>query len=445
MYDYFLALANYVNTILAGNESSGNESSTCWFSAETSDFVRFNHSAIRQPGHVLQISLSLQLICGQRHASMRFNLSGNLEQDQAVIDASLLDLRSLLPDLPDDPHLLLATELTNTKQILPSALPPVTEMLEQILTATQGVDMVGLLSTGTQYRGFANSLGQRNWYESSNVNFDWSLFHTADKAVKSNYAGTSWDVAQVRHKMADARQKLLLLARTPVTVPPGNYRVYLSPTALNELIMMLNWGGLSEKALRTRHSCLRRLQAGELRLHPMLDIAEDSRIGLAPAFQEQGFVKPDIIPLISAGKLSGSMISPRSAKEFGLSANGAGADENAVCMVMRAGTLATNEVLSKLGTGIYIANLWYLNFSDRASCRITGMTRFATFWVEDGEIKAPLNVMRFDDSLFRILGENLLELTQETEVIMDDRSYGERHTGGAVVPGALLKEMHFAL
>ena len=440
MYDYFLTLANYINTTLAVNESS-----TCWFSAETSDFVRFNHSAIRQPGHVLQVSLNLQLIRGQRHASMRFNLSGKLEQDQPVIDASLLDLRSLLPDLPDDPHLLLSTELTNSKQILPSALPPVTEMLEQILAEAQGVDMVGLLSTGTQYRGFANSLGQRNWYESSNVNFDWSLFHAADKAVKANYAGTSWDVAQVRLKMADARQKLLLLARPPVTVAPGNYRVYLSPAALNGLIMMLNWGGLSEKALRTRHSCLRRLQAGELSLHPMLDIAEDSRIGLAPSFQEQGFVKPDIIPLISAGKLSGSMISPRSAQEFGLTANGAGADENAVSMVMRGGTLATDEVLSKLGTGIYIANLWYLNFSDRASCRITGMTRFATFWVENGKIKAPLNVMRFDDSLFRILGENLLELTQETEVIMDDRSYGERHVGGAVVPGALLKEMHFAL
>ena len=99
----------------------------------------------------------------------------------------------------------------------------------------------------------------------------------------------------------------------------------------------------------------------------------------------------------------------------------------------------------QLGTGIYISNLWYLNFSDRASCRITGMTRFASFWVENGQIKAPLNVMRFDESLFRILGEHLVALTQETETIMDDRSYGERHTGGAILPGALLKSMRFVL
>ena len=126
-------------------------------------------------------------------------------------------------------------------------------------------------------------------------------------------------------------------------------------------------------------------------------------------------------------------------------ANGAPEDESAKSLIMRAGTLANADILKELGTGIYISNLWYLNFSDRATCRITGMTRFASFWVENGEIIAPLNVMRFDDSLFRMLGENLLALSQETEVIMDDRSYGERHTGGAVLPGALLKEMRFVL
>lgn len=439
MQSYFLALANHTTNKLLPEEVT-----TCWFSAESSDFVRFNHSAIRQPGHVVQITLSLQLICGGSHASMSFDLSGNLERDVLLVNHYLQDLRTQLADLPADPHLLIATEINNSTQILPSALPSVTDMLEQILAATQNVDMVGLLSTGTQYRGFANSYGQRNWYESSNVNFDWSLFHTADKAVKSSYAGLSWNAVQFQDKMADARKKLALLARPPITVEPGNYRVYLSPTALNELISMLNWNGLSEKALRTRQSCLLRLQSGEISMHPMLDISEDSRTGLAPGFQSQGFIKPDVIPLISAGKLGGSMISPRSAREFGLSANGADLDESAQSMVMRAGNLASDDILSRLGTGIYIANLWYLNFSDRANCRITGMTRFATFWVENGEIKAPLNVMRFDDSLFRILGENLLELTEETEIIMDRHSYNERHTGGAILPGALLREMHFA-
>ncbi|MFZ6743821.1 metallopeptidase TldD-related protein [Undibacterium sp. JH2W] len=440
MHDYFLSLAEHIETQLAANETS-----TAWLSAESSDFVRFNHSAIRQPGHVLQLILNLQLIQGQTHATMGFNLSGKLKIDLATINAAIQDLRMQLADLPADPHLMVATEVNNSTQILPSSLPPVASMLEQILAAAKDVDMVGLLTTGTQYRGFANSYGQRNWYATSNVNFDWSLFYSTDKAVKSNYAGFHWDEAEFLRKFDDARQKLALLARPPITVAAGNYRAYLSPTALNELIMMLNWGGLSEKSLRTRHSCLRRMQSGEASMHAMVDVCEDSRAGLEPGFQAEGFIKPDVIPLIQAGKLSGSMISPRSAKEFGLIANGAPNDESAKSLMMRAGTLAHADILKELGTGIYIANLWYLNFSDRANCRITGMTRFATFWVENGQIIAPLNVMRFDDSLFRILGENLLALSQETEVIMDDHSYGERNTGGAILPGALVKEMRFVL
>ncbi|MFZ6720729.1 TldD/PmbA family protein [Undibacterium sp. Ji49W] len=440
MHAYFLSLADLVQEQLQGTEIS-----TTWFSAESSDFVRFNHSAIRQPGHVLQQTLRIQLIQGQTHATSSFNLSGELHGDRLAISQAVQDLRAQLSDLPTDPHLLIADTVNSNTLIRPSSLPPVEEMVEQILAAAGDVDMVGLLTTGTLYRGFANSLGQRNWYESNNVNFDWSLFHAADKAVKSNYAGFNWDKAAFLAAFEDARKNLALLARPPVTVPAGNYRVYLSPTALNELIMMLNWGGLSEKALRTKHSSLRRLQSGEASLHAMVDISEDSRIGLEPAFQAQGFIKPEVIALVQNGKLTGSMISPRSAKEFGLTGNGAGEDESAKSLVMREGELAKAHVLKELGTGIYVSNLWYLNFSDRATCRITGMTRFATFWVENGEIKAPLNVMRFDDSLFKILGDNLLALTQETEVIMDDRSYGERHTGGAVLPGALVKEMRFVL
>ena len=47
------------------------------------------------------------------------------------------------------------------------------------------------------------------------------------------------------------------------------------------------------------------------------------------------------------------------------------------------------------------------------------MTRFACFWVEEGQIVAPINVMRFDETLYRVLGENLIDLTCEREMILD--------------------------
>jgi predicted Zn-dependent protease len=73
------------------------------------------------------------------------------------------------------------------------------------------------------------------------------------------------------------------------------------------------------------------------------------------------------------------------------------------------------------------------------------MTRFSCFWVENGEIQAPINVMRFDDSVYDLLGRNLLGLTSERDFILDASSYGQRSNSSMELPGALVKEMCFTL
>ena len=112
---------------------------------------------------------------------------------------------------------------------------------------------------------------------------------------------------------------------------------------------------------------------------------------------------------------------------------------------MRGGTLAAADALAALGTGIYAGNLHYLNYSDRPAGRMTGMTRFATFWVENGKIVAPIDVLRFDDTIFRMLGTNLEALTAETELLLASDSYHERALASMRLPGVLLSEMTFTL
>ena len=92
-----------------------------------------------------------------------------------------------------------------------------------------------------------------------------------------------------------------------------------------------------------------------------------------------------------------------------------------------------------------VGNLWYTNYSDRPACRITGMTRFATFWVERGRIVAPVDVLRFDDTLYRMLGTNLEALTRETELLLSSDSYRSRQLASTNLPGALVREMAFTL
>jgi predicted Zn-dependent protease len=440
MQAYFYAMAAYLQTQLAGNERY-----KCWFSAEASDFVRFNHGAIRQPGHVRQMYLSVNLIDGARHAHSTTALSGDASADHDALALLVRGLREQLPDLPEDPHFLMSTEVCSTEHIVPSRLPESSVIVEQVLAAAHDYDFVGILAAGQLYHGFANSYGQRNWHATASFNLDWSLYQSTDKAVKTAYAGFDWDAAAFRAKFDAAVAQLEILKRPAVSVQPGPYRVYLTPTALYELIGMFNWDGVSEKSLRTKQSSLRRMRDEGLGLNPAWSLMENTAEGLAPGFQSDGFIKPDQVTLIDAGKLVGSMVSPRTAQEYGIPANGAEGGESMAAMDMAGGDLALADVLKELGTGIFISNLWYLNFSDRANCRVTGMTRFATFWVENGEIKAPLNVMRFDDSLFRMLGENLVGLTRERELLMDNQSYEARGSDSARLPGALVKDFMFVL
>ena len=440
MQSYFYALADFVNTQLHANETT-----LAYLSAEESNFVRFNKNVVRQAGSVKQLMLTLSLIKNQRRAASHISLAGVRENDEALVKLTLDTLRRDVADLPEDPYLLFNESVQSSEHIGASNLPSDADSLDQVMSQGRGRDLVGLFASGTIYKGFANSLGQRNWHRVDNFNFEWCLYHAADKAVKNGYAGTHWDAAVFAEKMLASNARLDILKRPPKALQPGQYRAYLAPAAVNEIVGLLSWGSFGVKSQRNKQSPLMKLEDGTLALHSSISLRENSADGVAPGFQADGFLKTPEVALINGGKHAGALISPRSAREFSIENNGANAAEAPEALDMAAGELQREAMLKTLDTGLLIGNLHYLNYSDRAACRMTGMTRFATFWVENGEIQAPLNVMRFDDSAYRLLGDNLLGLTAERDWILDSASYGERSTGSARLPGALVKDFALTL
>jgi predicted Zn-dependent protease len=443
MESYFHDVAAALDGLIAGGETY-----TANFSAEVSDFVRFNRGKVRQPGSVAQRYVDVDLIDGARHASHHLSLAGDLASDRARLRAAVAGLRAALPDLDADPHLSIATDVVPTRAVRGSPLPPAEAVTGAVLAAADGEDLVGLYAGGPVYRGFANSFGQRNWHEATSFNLQWSLYHRADKAVKSALSGFAWDDAALAAKMGEARGLLAHVAQPAKTLAPGRHRAYLTPAAMEDIAGLLCWGGFSARALATRQSSLQRMRgdAGEgARLDPRVTITEAIAEGIAPAFQGEGFARAERVPLIRGGRLTGALVSPRTAREFSLDANGANGWEAPEALAMDGGTLAARDALTALGTGLYVGNLHYLNYSDRPACRMTGMTRFATFWVENGRITAPVNVLRFDDTIFRMLGSSLEALTAETELILESGTYRERALASMRLPGALLSELTFTL
>jgi predicted Zn-dependent protease len=439
MQDHFFSLARAIETRLRGAEAF-----TASFRGEQSDFVRFNRSAVRQAGSVVQQTLTLDLIEGRRHALGSVHLTGNPEDHERL--ASLVEeLRAMRPGLPEDPHLLYSTDGPSSERREPGNLPERDAVLSAVVEAGRGRDLVGIHAAGTTSAGFANSFGQRNWHERGSFHLDWSFHLDGERAVKASHAGFEWHPGEFARKAEAAARHLDVLARPLRRLDPGRYRVYLAPAALHEILLLLGWDGFGLGAHRTRATPLLKMVDQGLRLHPGVRIVENARDGVAPGFQENGFLRAAEVVLIEGGAYRDCLVSPRSAAEFGVPTNGASASEMPVALDMAPGTIAPDAVLAALGTGIYVSNLWYLNFSDRAACRITGMTRFATFWVEDGVIREPISAMRFDESVYRILGEKLAGLTRERELLLDPGSYGERSTDSARLPGILVDDFTFTL
>ena len=440
MKERFFELADYANGQLRGTETL-----LATFCGETSDFVRFNRARVRQAGSVAQAWLRLTLIDQGRRLNSSLTVAFDRTGDHAAIADAIQTLRSDLATVPPDPLLLYATDVVSSNLERTGRLPEAEEAVDCVIAAAAGADLVGIFASGPVYRGFANSLGQRNWHRVDSFQLDWSVYLGGDKAVKSTFASETWSAQEVTRRIRSAREELGFLAASPRAIEPGQYRAFLAPAAVDELIGMLNWDGVSARSQRTRQSALQKLVDAEATLSPMVTLRENTAEGLGPSFDDSGFPRPPRVALIDGGGHAGSLVSARTAKEYDIAPNGANEEESMQSADLDGGSLPMAEALAALDKGILVGNLWYLNYSDRASGRITGMTRFATFWVEGGRIVAPLNVMRFDDSIYRMLGSELKALTREREWIQSRSTYGQRSVESTRVPGALLSSLTLTL
>ena len=109
---------------------------------ETSDFVRFNHAAVRQAGSVQQQSLSIDLIDGLNHAEGTVTLTGDAASDQARVTTLLADLRAQRAVLPEDPYLLYATDGADSERSVAGTLPAAADAVDAVAAGATGNDFV---------------------------------------------------------------------------------------------------------------------------------------------------------------------------------------------------------------------------------------------------------------------------------------------------------------
>lgn len=432
-----------VSDALFGALKAGEELTTNLI-AEDSLFVRFNGNRVRQNTSVEQRALSIRLQADGRTVEKQRTITGREATDRAALLALLEAARAEAKALPVDPNQVPMQNNGTSEEEFPGAALPATEAVSAVAQAAEGCDLAGLYAGGPVIRANRNSRGQRHWFATDNFFLDYSLYN-GPKASKGSYAGARWDQAAFANNVRRTREQLALLAKPQRVVKPGRYRTYLAPAAFHEIIRIMGWHALSAAAWKQGYSPFQKFAEGKLSLGPLFSLRENFGLGLTPRFNSLGELAPQTVNLVEGGKLRSLLVSSRTAKEFGLASNNASDGEFPRTLEVLPGTLEEKNVLRELGTGMYLSNLHYLNWSDRAEARVTGMTRYACFWVENGEIAAPIQDMRWDESLFDALGSKLIALTREAETSPTTETYFHRNLGGTRSPGALIDNFHFTL
>ncbi|MDA9189603.1 metallopeptidase TldD-related protein [bacterium] len=420
------------------------ENLSVFLEGETTNFCRLNNSRIRQVGDIEQFETTLTYTSAKKKMVVKSSYQNNLSADLSSFEKTLASLRKEITGMDEDPYFVAIKnngtsslelgEEINTDEILPKVLDPI-----------QNIDLAGIWASGLVYRATANTMGERNWFKSASFYLDYSLYTKAQKAVKGLYAGSKFDSDEYLSKIEKAREELAIMELAPRKIEKGSYRTYLAPAAVAEIVSTLNWGALSYKSYKMGQNALKDLKDEKKSFSAKFNLKENFEIGLSAPFNSLGEVAPKSLNIIEAGKLENFLVSSRSAVEFELDSNGADSDESGRSLDLGAGSLEESEILDKIGTGLYINNLHYLNWSDMQNARITGMTRFACFWVENGKIVSPIEDLRFDDTLYNIFGKNLIDLTCERSVGPNLGSYENRNLGGERVPGVLLENFTFTL
>jgi predicted Zn-dependent protease len=414
--------------------------------AENTHFLRFNKGLARQNGVIENAYLNVQLLT-DAGASTVVAVQFVPTDDGAppLVKQVLEKARRQIDGVPADPYANKPSAASTSRTVHEGKLLPATEAIEAILgSLPRNTDFVGIYAAGPTISALADSAGMNHWFAAESFFVDYSLWLSNGRAIKSGYAGREWNQQAFRASVAEAQRNLEILQRPQKTLRPGSYRAFLAPSATADLLEMFSWGAISEGSIQRKDSPLCAVRSGEKHFSPLFSLKENFNLGFAPRFTEDGELAPEEILLFDEGRFVQALVGARTQKEFGVGSNGAGS-ERLRSTEMATGSLPMSDAFRAIGTGLYLSNLHYLNWSDVNSGRVTGMTRYGCLWVEDGEAVCPIQDLRFDDTIFRTFGSELESVTRESVIIPDTSTYENRALGAIRTPGIMLRSLNFTL
>lgn len=309
----------------------------------------------------------------------------------------------------------------------------------RIVTAVQGAKLscAGQFSTGQSTLAVVNSLGVRAFHQATEA----EITLTAMDGDDTGYA----EAASVRLGDLDpdalARRAIhkALANRHAAALDPGEYTVVLEEAAVGDMLMMLNWMGLSAQDYQEGTSFLNG-HMGALVTGPSITLRDDAYHPLTVhgrPFDGEGAPKA-VVYLIDHGVAKGCVYDSYLAHKCGMPNTGHAPSPSeramgpiAMNLVLEPGNSNTEAMIASTERGLLVTRFWYTRVVDKKQTIFTGMTRDGTFLIEDGRVTKAVQNLRFN--------QNILESLANADALGSTLQYATY----AVTPSARIRNFRF--
>ncbi|MGY4707254.1 TldD/PmbA family protein [Candidatus Bipolaricaulota sp. J31] len=410
-----------------------------------SELTRFTRSQIHQHVAEEDTSIYVKAVEGKRIGVARTN---RLSVDAIVAaERRAREMARYLPENPHFPGLLGPQEYTPTETYCETTPKFGPDKRAEVLAGIFAVagerkfEVAGSFSVSEWEVALANTEGLEAYQPVTGAEI--GLVVTSGEGMARADA-FSPDVERIDFMaLADKAISRCALDRDKIELPPGEYTVILEPACLAEIFGWLSFTAFGSEAYLSGQSFL----AGAIGERSMgenvtiYDSAWEPEVQGLP-FDLEGTPKRKVV-LIERGVNRGVVFDRVSAAKAKAEPTGhagpPGSPWGAIPwnLCMAPGDSSLEEMIASCKRGILVSNFHYVNgYLNTKRALMTGMTRYGTFLVENGEITRALANLRWTESMLRAFS-NVVAISKEREVFT---------RGGAfttVVPAVMIEGFTF--
>ena len=379
----------------------------------TNALTRFANSRIHQNMASDEAHVRLRVVVDGGRVAQATTTRLDPDGLERLVEGTIAAARLCPPD-PDEPGLAppaALAEVDHFDAATAAASPEArAEVVADFVGAGPDLESAGYCSTDADTHVLCSTTGLRYASRSTMAQID--AIHRAaatEGPPTDGYAqATSQRLADLDgRRVGEVAAHKAKAGSNPIELEPGTYEVVLEARAVASVLLFPAWLGFNGKAHAEGTSFA---HLGEAQFDERITLWDDGTDprALGRPYDAEGTPKRRV-DLVTAGVTVGLVHDRRSAALAGVEPTGSSVGSESYGgypgdLFLEGGDQSLEALIGDVERGLLVTDLWYNRILDPKTQVVTGLTRNGLFLIEGGEITAPVQNLRYTQSVVSALG-----------------------------------------